>query len=72
MKNISLKNLDTGSINKFKYDICKLYNEIDVTLPQLDMVASYTLNGIIDNSTISGAGNLKWVKNVLMYLYLYN
>lgn len=52
-----MKGLDALVINALEYDVCKLSTEIDIDMPKLEITAIYTLNGTINNSPVSGAGN---------------
>lgn len=58
LKNIIIKGIDTLSINKLEYNVCNLSTDIGFNLPKLEMTATYTLKGSVDNSPISGDGNL--------------
>lgn len=57
-----MQDLDTLSISKLEYDVCKLSSEIDIKLPKVYMKSTYTLHGQIGNFPITGDGEFKWVK----------
>uniref|UniRef100_A0A2S2QED0 Circadian clock-controlled protein n=1 Tax=Sipha flava TaxID=143950 RepID=A0A2S2QED0_9HEMI len=57
-KKSSLKGLENLVISKFDYNVCSLSFDIEMYIPKLEITSTYTLNGIINGSSIFGDGDI--------------
>lgn len=58
LENISLKGLDTLTINRLDFNLCNLSNDIDIVLNILEVSANYVLEAVYNNDIITGNGSL--------------
>jgi len=58
MNNILLEGLENVMIQKCDFDVCAMSTIFEVTVPALTIKGDYTLKGMVDNSPVTGAGNM--------------
>lgn len=58
MKNIEIKGLESITVSKLEFDICAMFFESEISVPNLVLSADYILKGMVDSSPIEGAGKL--------------
>ncbi|KAF0759480.1 Uncharacterized protein FWK35_00022892, partial [Aphis craccivora] len=65
MNNILLEGLENVMIQKCDFDVCAMSTIFEVTVPALTIKGDYTLKGMVDNSPVTGAGNMTVAVNTL-------
>lgn len=54
-----MKGVENIELVKYDLDFCKLYTDIEIKIPHLEILSSYSLKGNISGSSISGTGQFK-------------